>query len=213
MPNFHHAEILLSCQEVKDTLNIVRVYSKAIEKSDCHPAGYPGAFHKTRKCDSDYAKFALHHIVRERFPGIKAKEEEFKQWEQHGKIIPSNAEQREFQKLVTKCEINVLKKGVDIVLCTCNEASSTRITSSLKPVYLVVDKCGMSTEPESMVPIRLANNVVLIGDHNQLQPVILNKEAKDMGLGVSLFERYVGVLKSQWRRPHLLQEQYRMVSH
>ena len=119
---------------------------------------------------------------------------------------------RRYKFLVSSAEKTVLKDRVDIVLCTCNEASSTRITGSLKPVYLVVDECAMSTEPESMVPIRLASNVVLIGDHNQLQPVIQNQEAKEMGLGISLFERYAGVLQKQRRQPpHLLQEQYRMV--
>jgi superfamily I DNA and/or RNA helicase len=29
----------------------------------------------------------------------------------------------------------------------------------------------------------------LIGDHKQLPPVIVSQEAKDIGLGVSLFER------------------------
>ena len=215
MSYFHHVEVLLSCEEVKNSLNIIRVYSKAIENKDYQGNNYhPDVFRKTKTdgvCDADCAVYALHHIVRQRFPVILGKERKFKQLQQEGKI-PSAAKRRDFQILVTRSESVVLKGGVDIVLCTCNEASSTRITSSLKPVYLVVDECAMSTEPESMVPIRLANNVVLIGDHNQLQPVIQNQEAKDMGLGISLFERYAEVLGKMGRRPHLLQEQYRMVS-
>ena len=35
----------------------------------------------------------------------------------------------------------------------------------------------MATEPECMVPIRRADHVVLIGDHNQLQPVLGNRNA------------------------------------
>ena len=66
----------------------------------------------------------------------------------------------------------------------------------------------MATEPECMVPIRLAEHVVLIGDHNQLQPVLSNRDAQQMGLGRSLFERYV----DKGVRVHMLQIQYRMVS-
>lgn len=212
--NYYHAEVLLSCEEVRDNLNVIRVFSKAIENKDYKGSNYhPGVFRKTNtdgECEEDYAEYALHHIIRQRFPVILKKERRFKQLEREGKV-PSDEMRREFRSLVFNAETTVLKGSVDIVLCTCNEASSHRITNSLKPVYLIVDECAMSTEPESMVPIRLASNVVLIGDHNQLQPVIQNQEAKDMGLGISLFERYASVLDKQGKEPHLLQEQYRMV--
>ena len=205
----------MSCKEVKDSLTIMRVYSKAIENKDYQGTNYhPEVFRSPKtdgECDAECAEYALHHIVRQRFPVILEKERNFEQLRREGKI-PSDTKRREFRSRVTKAEATVLKSEVDVVLCTCNEASSVRITNSLKPVYLIVDECAMSTEPESMVPIRLASNVVLIGDHNQLQPVIQNQEAKEMGLGVSLFERYAGVLKKQGKFPHLLQEQYRMVS-
>lgn len=201
---------------MKKDLNIIRVFSKAIENKDYQGSNYhSGVFRKTKtdgECDEDCAQYALHHIIRQEFPTIKETEERFKKLKGEGKI-PSDAMRRKFRSQVLKAETTVLRNGVDIVLCTCNEASSRRITSSLRPVYLIVDECAMSTEPESMVPIRLASNVVLIGDHNQLQPVIQNQEAKEMGLGISLFERYAGVLEKRRRPPpHLLQEQYRMVS-
>ena len=210
------AEVLLSCEEVKKDLNIIRVFSKAIENKDYQGSNYhPGVFRKANtdgECDAECAEYALHHIIRQRFPVILRKERMFKQLQSQGKI-PSDDMRRDFKTLVYHAETTVLKGGVDIVLCTCNEASSHRIKNSLRPVYLIVDECAMSTEPESMVPIRLASNVVLIGDHNQLQPVIQNQEAKEMGLGISLFERYAGVLEKRRRPPpHLLQEQYRMVS-
>ena len=193
----------------------MRVFSKAIENKDYQGSNYhQGVFRKTNtdgECDADCAEYALHHIIRQRFPVILRKERMFKQLKDKGKI-PSDAMRRDFKTLVFHAETTVLKGGVDIVLCTCNEASSHRITNSLRPVYLIVDECAMSTEPESMVPIRLASNVVLIGDHNQLQPVIQNQEAKGMGLGISLFERYAGVLERRGGVPHLLKEQYRMVS-
>ena len=53
-----------------------------------------------------------------------------------------------------------------------------------------------------------AKQVVLIGDHKQLQPIIQCNKAKKLGLGISMFERFA-------KREHLLtmlQRQYRMVS-
>ena len=44
--------------------------------------------------------------------------------------------------------------------------------------------------------------VVLIGDHKQLQPIILCRQASDCGLGVSMFERlhgHAGMLTIQYR--------------
>lgn len=62
----------------------------------------------------------------------------------------------------------------------------------------------MCKEPESLVPIvsSRAQQVVLIGDHKQLQPIILEKRAKNFGLGRSMFERYASdavMLTTQYR--------------
>lgn len=58
-----------------------------------------------------------------------------------------------------------------------------------------------------MIPLVLGcKQVVLVGDHQQLGPVIMNKKAARAGLTQSLFERLV-VLSN---RPIRLQVQYRM---
>ena len=58
-----------------------------------------------------------------------------------------------------------------------------------------------------MIPLILGcKQVVLVGDHQQLGPVIMNKKAARAGLTQSLFERLV-VLSN---RPIRLQVQYRM---
>ncbi len=60
---------------------------------------------------------------------------------------------------------------------------------------------------ECMIPLVLGcKQVVLVGDHQQLGPVIMNKKAARAGLTQSLFERLV-VLGN---RPIRLQVQYRM---
>ncbi len=65
----------------------------------------------------------------------------------------------------------------------------------------------MCTEPESMVPMvsSRAAHIVLLGDHKQLRPIVLNDTARNLGLEKSLFERYSDKAK-------MLTVQYRMVS-
>jgi len=60
------------------------------------------------------------------------------------------------------------------VFCTCNEASSARVVENIKPTHLIIDEAAMATEPESMIPIQLADHVTLIGDHQQLQVIIMS---------------------------------------
>ena len=187
------------------------MFSKGIERKDFPgPNENTGVFRHIRsdtKCGSKYQDHALHYLARKRNPKIIAMETEFAQLHRENKI-PSIRKRIEYTTLVHGTEVAVLKNDVDIVLCTCNEASSHRIMRCIKPAYCIIDECAMATEPECMVPIRRAEHVVLIGDHKQLQPVLANRDAQQMGLGTSLFERYV----EKSVKPHMLQVQYRMVS-
>lgn len=205
-------DILISCEEVRKELNIVRVFSGSIEEKDFPgPGSNSEVFRKAltdTECGSKFAEYALHHKIRSIAPPIVEKAKRFHELHRQGKV-PSAKMRRDYKLLINRAEKRVLRDNVDIVLCTCNEASSSRIKNNIKPVYCIVDECAMATEPECMVPIRLADNVVLIGDHSQLQPVLNNREAKDMGMGISLFERYVS---STRHTPHMLEMQYRMVS-
>lgn len=62
-------------------------------------------------------------------------------------------------------------------------------------------------EPEVLVPMTSseAKQFVLIGDHKQLQPIVMDRLAKTFGLQVSMFERLSN-------RALMLEIQYRMVS-
>ena len=99
-------------------------------------------------------------------------------------------------------------KYVQIVLCTCTSAGSKRIREACNNVMqCIVDECGMCMEPESLIPIvySKAPQVVLIGDHMQLQPIVKNRLARSLGLRTSMFERFS-------ENAFMLEEQYRMVS-
>ncbi len=189
------------------------MYSKAVEGKDfVGPKSNTELFRKQRtdaKCDAKYQDYALHYLIRKKNPQIQALDAEFERLHRANKIA-SQVKRSRYRTIVKKTEVEVLKNGVDIILCTCNEASSHRVMDSLRPVYCIIDECAMATEPECMVPIRRAEHVILIGDHQQLQPVIQYREAAEMGLNRSLFERYVLGIGHQ---PHMLRRQYRMVSH
>ena len=188
------------------------MFSKAVEKKqfkgpELNTDLFP-TFSSDTDCEIQHEKYSLHHIIRQNNPEIKQMEERFKMLDSQGKIA-SYQDFVDYKKLVSSEEEKVLKSGVNIVLCTCNEAASHRITNSLEPKYCIIDECAMATEPECMVPIRRAQHVVLIGDHQQLQPVIQSKDAEKMSLGKSLFERYAHGERNV--KVHLLELQYRMV--
>lgn len=48
------------------------------------------------------------------------------------------------------------------------------------------------SEPEALIPIcKASRQVVLVGDHCQLPPVIQSQQAAQQGLQVSLFDRLI----------------------
>ena len=72
---------------------------------------------------------------------------------------------------------------------------------------MLIDESTQSAEPECMIPLVLGcKQVVLVGDHQQLGPVIMNKKAARAGLSQSLFERLVVLGMA----PIRLAVQYRM---
>ena len=135
-------------------------------------------------------------------------EKRLKQLKEKGHI-PGWEMRKEFNSLIEQAEIEIIRRGYDVILCTCSEAGSKRIRENLIPLQCIIDEAAMATEPECMVPISISKHVVLIGDHQQLQPIIEHRESKENGLECSLFER---LAKSGATTPLLLETQYRMVS-
>ncbi|KAI9801004.1 MAG: hypothetical protein M1825_003538 [Sarcosagium campestre] len=54
--------------------------------------------------------------------------------------------------------------------------------------YCIVDEASQITLPVCLGPIRMAQKFVLVGDHNQLPPLVQNSEAREGGLDISLFK-------------------------
>ncbi|CAN0399239.1 unnamed protein product, partial [Laminaria digitata] len=79
--------------------------------------------------------------------------------------------------------------------------------SSIRFSTVVVDEATQATEVATLVPIiRGCQQLILVGDQNQLPPTVICPEALDGGLGISLFARlmHAGI------KPILLNKQYRM---
>jgi regulator of nonsense transcripts 1 len=110
-----------------------------------------------------------------------------------------------YKKLKNKGESEVLS-GAEVVVTTCIASFDKRLNNIRFPIVLV-DEATQACESECLLPLlRGAKHVILVGDHCQLGPVVLCKNAAKAGLKISLFERLVK-LKI---KPHMLQVQYRM---
>ena len=145
---------------------------------------------------------SLHEQVRsiETFPELK-KLMQLK--DEQGEL--SAQDEKRFRSLRRACEQELLMSA-DVICTTCMGAGDPRL-SKMRFRYVLVDESTQSTEPECMVPLTLGpKQVILVGDHCQLGPVVMCKKAAAAGLSQSLFERLVvlGI------RPIRLQVQYRM---
>ena len=117
----------------------------------------------------------------------------------------SSADEKRYRILKKACERELLK-AANVICCTCVGAGDPRL-SKFKFQSVLIDESMQATEPECMVPVLLgAKQLILVGDHCQLGPVVMCKEAAKAGLSQSLFERLVllGI------RPLRLEVQYRM---
>ncbi|KAH8849432.1 Regulator of nonsense transcripts 1 [Schistosoma japonicum] len=84
-----------------------------------------------------------------------------------------------------------LLMAADVVCCTCVTAGDARL-ERLSFHSVLIDESTQATEPECLIPLMVGcRQVVLVGDHCQLGPVITCKKAASAGLTQSLFERFV----------------------
>jgi len=106
----------------------------------------------------------------------------------------------------------IMKIGRDLidsadVICTTCVTAGDSIFDSFTFEHVIIDEATQSTEPETLIPLmRGAKQVILIGDHKQLGPVVQCKEAQKKGFEVSLFERLVKI----GIKPIMMPIQFRM---
>lgn len=152
--------------------------------------------------DSPVSFLALHNQIRNMETNSELKKlQQLK--DETGEL--SSADEKRYRSLKRGTE-NQLLEAADVICCTCVGAGDVRL-SRIKFTSILIDESMQSTEPECMVPVVLgAKQLILVGDHCQLGPVVMCKKAARAGLSQSLFERLVvlGI------RPFRLEVQYRM---
>lgn len=121
------------------------------------------------------------------------------------------ANRKELREREEKLMLEILRNA-DVVLCTLNMAASRAMKDFLKKEgvrfdAVIIDEGSQSVEPESWIAARLANKLVIAGDHRQLPPTIGSPDAQE--LGKTLFERLIGMYPDACS---LLNVQYRMHS-
>lgn len=209
-------------EELAGNFSIIRVYSPSLERCE-HPIprdipeikmakenGYD--IKKHSPCSS----IALHNLIRmdtnSRSQWLLEKDNEFSRKKYNPNAF-DDAEMTEYERIIRQACEEELKK-CDAVFCTIMCSATRRITSSMNIKQIIIDESGMCTEPDTFVPIASCQdveNVVLIGDHKQLEPIVHCPEAKMSGMKRSLFQRYFESNPSSTNMLNTLTTQYRMV--
>lgn len=117
----------------------------------------------------------------------------------------STKDEKKFKQMRNAAEHELLQ-AADVICCTCVGSGDPRL-ANFRFKQVLVDESTQATEPECLIPIMMgAKQIILVGDHCQLGPVIMCKKAAKAGLHQSLFERlvFLGI------RPIRLEVQYRM---
>ncbi|KAJ4842556.1 hypothetical protein Tsubulata_008498 [Turnera subulata] len=103
-------------------------------------------------------------------------------------------------------DIRLRLEQVKVVAVTCMGITSPLLASKKFDVC-IMDEAGQIALPISLGPLMFASKFVLVGDHYQLPPLVQSAEAREKGMGISLFCRLSEA------HPHAisaLQSQYRM---
>jgi regulator of nonsense transcripts 1 len=127
----------------------------------------------------------------------------FKLKEEVGQL--NNKDESNLKKLKRQAEDFILNSA-EVICTTCVAAFDKRI-KKLRFTRVLIDEATQATEPECLLPIlKGAKQIILVGDHCQLGPVVMCKKAAKAGMCQSLFERLVCL----GNKPIMLQVQYRM---
>ena len=193
------------------------MYGSSLEAVDFPIPGKTYFFGGDHCPDRDLQDVSLHFIIRREGKPYAEELREFDRLFKKVKENPSGYETRDYQhkvkqyrKINNKASVEELKH-YDVIFCTTAVTLNSNLIKGTKGniFQVIMDESGMITEPEAISTIIAthAQQVVLIGDHQQLQPVVICQHAAKLGLDRSLFERYSqhsGLLT-------LLKVQYRMV--
>ncbi len=146
----------------------------------------------------------LHNMVRSLDSPDKADLRKYQRLkDEQGEL--NKSDEARFLKLRREAEREILQ-AAEVICTTCVGAGDPRL-ADFRFRQVLIDESTQAMEAECFIPIVMGvKQLVLVGDHCQLGPVVMCKQAAKAGLTQSLFERLV-LLNI---RPMRLQVQYRM---
>jgi predicted DNA helicase len=113
-----------------------------------------------------------------------------------------------FQQIkLVEAEILEAVLGKAPVVFSTNSTAGADILKGERFDLWIQDEATQSTEAASLIPMRHAKRWIMIGDQKQLPPTILSDQARQLGMGTSLFDRLIGRMEKAKAR---LTVQYRM---
>ena len=177
-----------------------------------HPARVSERLHD-HTLDAQVARHELTALIREM---QREAEGLFRQAGKFTRARPAAGAKREMRQEAKrlKADIRILEQqAIDSII---DKADAVCATTTLDESLLgdrrfdlvVIDEACQSTEPGCWIPVLRADRLILAGDHCQLPPTVLSKQAAKEGLEVSLLERLVGLYGDRVTRR--LNVQYRM---
>jgi len=177
-----------------------------------HPARVSERLHE-HTLDAQVARHELTDLIREL---RREAENLFRQAGRFTRAKPVHGAKREMRQDAKrlKADVRMLEQqAIDSIIDNANVVcATTTLDESLlgdrRFDLVVIDEACQSTEPGCWIPVLRADRLVLAGDHCQLPPTVLSKQAAKDGLEVSLLERLVDVYGDRVTRR--LNVQYRM---
>lgn len=153
---------------------------------------------------SSVEHLSLHSMVRNMDTPDKAELRKYLLLKENMGELKTNDANR-YRALVAKAEQEILQ-AADVICTTCVGAGDPRL-SNFRFRTVLIDESTHATEAECLIPIVMGvKQLILVGDHCQLGPVVMCKKAAKHGLTQTLFERLVML----GNRPIRLEYQYRM---
>jgi predicted DNA helicase len=195
-------EIVLEHQDYLEAEKLRDEVSDLINKQESYI--YPGGKYRRGLSDQEirtYAEKDLEHHVRGISPEVI---EEMASWLELQEKIDGYF--KEIERLENMAVEELLNEA-DII-CTTNITAGSELLENIKFDLSVIDEATQATQPAALIPYLKANKTILIGDHKQLPPTVVNQEAAKNGLSISLFEKLIEIYQGDMSS--LLEIQYRM---
>ena len=140
----------------------------------------------------------------------------FRQAERFTRAKPGRGEKAEIRRearqlisharLMEKRTMNYFLDRADVICATTTLNES--LIGDRRFDLLVIDEACQSVEPGCWIPLQRCDRVVLAGDHCQLPPTILSRQAAKEGFDISLMQREINLWQEAVTR--MLDVQYRM---